>query len=78
MQRIFIGVGRERGVRPKDLVGAITGEAGIRGTQIGSIQISKSFSIVEVSQDVASHVLESLRAGKIKGKRVQVKMDKGR
>lgn len=78
VQRIFIGVGRERGVRPKDLVGAITGEAGIRGTQIGSIQISKSFSIVEVSQDVASHVLESLRAGKIKGKRVQVKMDKGR
>jgi ATP-dependent RNA helicase DeaD len=78
VQRIFIGVGRESGVRPKDLVGAITGEAGIRGTQIGSIQISKAFSIVEVSQDVASHVLESLRNGKIKGKRVQVKMDKGR
>ena len=78
VQRIFIGAGRTSGVRPKDLVGAITGEAGIRGTQIGSIQISKAFSIVEVSQDVASHVLESLRDGKIKGKRVQVKMDKGR
>jgi ATP-dependent RNA helicase DeaD len=78
VQRIYIGAGRTHGVRPKDLVGAITGEAGIRGNQIGSIQISKAFSIVEVSEEVSDHVLASLRAGKIKGKKVRVRMDKGR
>ncbi|MBT3192816.1 MAG: hypothetical protein HOD00_05275 [Gemmatimonadales bacterium] len=56
----------------------MTGKAGIRGTQSGSIQISKAFIIVEVSHDMASHVLEPLSDGKIKGKRVQTKIDKGR
>ena len=78
VQRLYIGAGRAEHVRPKDLVGAITGEAGIRGNQIGSIQISQKFSIVEVADDVAAHVLESLRAGKLKGKRVRVRMDRGR
>ena len=77
VQRLYIGAGRSNGVRPKDLVGAITGEAGIRGSQIGSIQISKTFSIVEISEEVADHVLESLRSGKLKGKKVRVRMDKG-
>jgi ATP-dependent RNA helicase DeaD len=78
VQRLYIGAGRSDSVRPKDLVGAITGEAGIRGNQIGSIQISQKFSIVEVADDVAAHVLQSLRAGKLKGKRVRVRMDKSR
>jgi len=78
VERLYIGAGRSDSVRPKDLVGAITGEAGIRGNQIGSIQISQKFSIVEVSEDVAQHVLHSLRAGKLKGKRIRVRMDKAR
>jgi ATP-dependent RNA helicase DeaD len=78
VKRLYIGAGRANGVRPKDLVGAITGEAGIRGNQIGSIQISQAFSIVEVAEDVADHVLESLRGGKIKGKKVRVRVDKRR
>lgn len=78
VKRLYIGAGRSNGVRPKDLVGAITGEAGIRGNQIGSIQISKGFSIVEISDDVADHVLQSLRNGKLKGKRIRVRFDKGR
>jgi ATP-dependent RNA helicase DeaD len=78
VQRIYIGAGRSDSVRPKDLVGAITGEAGIRGNQIGSIQISQKFSIVEVSDDVAEHVMHSLRDGKLKGKRVRVRFDRGR
>jgi ATP-dependent RNA helicase DeaD len=78
VQRVYIGAGRSDSVRPKDLVGAITGESGIRGAQIGSIQISQKFSIVEVSEDVAEHVVQSMRAGKLKGKRVRVRMDRGR
>jgi ATP-dependent RNA helicase DeaD len=75
--RLFIGVGRSAGVRPKDLVGAITGESGIRGSQIGSIQISERFSLVEVSDHVADQVMQALRNGKIKGKKVKVRTDRG-
>ena len=74
--RLFIGVGRSAGVRPKDLVGAITGESGIRGSQIGSIQISERFSLVEESDHVADQVMQALRNGKIKGKKVKVRTDR--
>ena len=76
--RIFIGLGRASGVRPKDLVGAITGEAGIRGNQIGGIQISERFALVEVESDVSDHVMHTLRKGTIKGKKVKVRLDQVR
>jgi len=76
--RIFIGAGRAARIRPGDLVGAITGESGISGDQIGSIQISERFSIVEIADDVAGRVVQSMRAAKVKGKKVKVDMDRGR
>jgi len=78
VKRLYIGVGRAAGVRPKDLVGAIAGEAGIHGRQIGSIQIAEKFSIVEVSDGVADQVMQALRGAKIKGKKVTVREDRGR
>ena len=75
--RLFIGAGRSAGIRPQDLVGAIIGEAGVRGHQIGSIQIAEKFSLVEVADDVAEHVMQCLRKASLKGKKVKVKMDQG-
>jgi len=74
--RLFIGVGRSDGIRPADLVGAITGEAGVSGRDIGSIQIGDRFSLVEVSDQVADQVLDALRNAKIKGKKVKVRADR--
>jgi ATP-dependent RNA helicase DeaD len=78
LESIFIGVGRDTGVRPQDLVGAITGEAGVSGDQIGKIQIGERFTLVEVARDVADDVIAALRSAKIKGKRVTVRRDRGR
>ena len=36
MTRLFFGAGRNQGIRPMDLVGAIANEAGIPGKSIGS------------------------------------------
>jgi ATP-dependent RNA helicase DeaD len=74
--RLYIGVGRDAGVRPEDLVGAITGEAGVAGRTIGAIDIADGFSIVEVADDVASQVIEALRASNIKGRKVTVRRDR--
>ncbi len=75
---IFIGMGRSGGLRPKDIVGAITGESGVDKRNIGSIQISERFSLVEVNKNVAEHVLAALKAGKIRGKNVTVRLEKER
>jgi ATP-dependent RNA helicase DeaD len=74
--RIFIGLGRQAGVRPQDLVGAITGEAGLKGRDIGAIEIADRFSLVEVGQDVADDVISALKATTIKGKRMTVRRER--
>lgn len=74
--RIYIGLGRQAGVRPQDLVGAITGEAGLKGRDIGAIEIADRFSLVEVGQDVADDVITALKATTIKGKRMTVRRER--
>ena len=74
--RIFIGSGRAAGIRPQDLVGAITGEAGLKGRDIGQIEIADRFSLVEVNDDVADGIIAALRNSKIKGKRVTVRRER--
>ncbi|HUH13228.1 MAG TPA: DEAD/DEAH box helicase [Longimicrobiales bacterium] len=74
--RLFIGAGRNAGIRPKDLVGAITGEAGIRGGDIGAIQIADGHSIVAVSESVAAEVVTALRSSTLKGKKVTVRRER--
>jgi ATP-dependent RNA helicase DeaD len=75
MTRLFIGAGREAGVRPQDLVGAITGEAGIAGREIGAIEIADRFSLVEVADEVAEDVIGAMRSAKIKGRKVKVRRE---
>ncbi|HET9468446.1 MAG TPA: DEAD/DEAH box helicase, partial [Vicinamibacterales bacterium] len=74
--RIFVGLGRAAGVRPQDLVGAITGEAGLKGRDIGQIEIADRFSLVEVGNDVADGVIAALRGTTIKGKRMTVRRER--
>lgn len=72
MTRIVFSAGRRAGLRPKDLVGAITGEAGVEGSVVGAIDIGDSTSVVEVASEVAPQVLRALRGTRIKGMRVRV------
>jgi ATP-dependent RNA helicase DeaD len=78
MASIFIEAGRNAGVRPQDLVGAIANEAGVAGSLIGAIQITDRFSIVEVPEQVVNHVIKALGKSSIRGKKVRVRRDKGR
>jgi ATP-dependent RNA helicase DeaD len=74
--RLFVGLGREAGVRPGDLVGAITGETGLRGKDIGAIEIHQRFALVEVPQSTADEVVQALRATMIKGRKATVRRDR--
>jgi ATP-dependent RNA helicase DeaD len=74
--RLFVGAGRAAGMRPGDLVGAITNEAGLRGGDIGAIQIADGFSLVEVPEAAAEHVIGALRAATIRGVKVTVRRER--
>ena len=74
--RIFVGVGRQAGVQARDLVGAIANEAGIGSRDIGAINISDRFSLVEVPEIAADKVVRALRATTIRGKKPLVRRDR--
>src|SRR4051794_13033609 len=75
--RLFIGAGREAGIRPGDLVGAITGEAGIASRHLGAIEIADRFSLIDVPESRAEEIMAALRATTLRGKKVTVRRDRG-
>jgi ATP-dependent RNA helicase DeaD len=77
MARLFVGAGRKAGIRPGDLVGAITGEAGLTSRSVGAIEIADNFSLVDVPESLADSIIAALKATTIRGKKVPVRRDRG-
>jgi ATP-dependent RNA helicase DeaD len=76
MTRLYVSLGREAKLRPQDLVGAITGETSLSGRDIGAIEISGRFSLIDVSEGSADEVVESLHGTKIRGRRATVRRER--
>jgi ATP-dependent RNA helicase DeaD len=74
--RLFVGTGRSAGVRPQDLVGAITGKSYLSGRDIGAIEIADRFSLVEVPESAADDVVAALRRTSIKGRSAIVRRER--
>ena len=74
MVRLFVSVGRKDRVQPRDIVGAIAGEAGIPGRVIGSIDIFDAYSFVDVPERDARKVVEAMTGNTIKGKTVSIEV----
>ena len=73
MARFRLAVGKQDGVRPGNIVGAITNEAQIAGEDIGSIRIQHSFSTVDLPADRADEILESLSDTRVSGRAIQIR-----
>jgi ATP-independent RNA helicase DbpA len=69
MTTIAIQGGRHDRLRPGDIVGALTTEVGIAGTDVGKITVNDRISFVAVVASVARRALDGLAAGRIKNKR---------
>ena len=73
MVTLRIDAGRTDKLRPGDIVGALTGDAGgLAKDAIGKIDVFPTRSYVAVARGEAKHALEQLRAGRIKGRRFRV------
>ena len=76
MTRIFIDLGRNAGIRPGDLVGAIANEARVGTRDIGAIDIGDKYSLVEVSSEAVERIIAALRGTKLRGKSVTARRDR--
>ena len=75
--RLFVGVGEKEEIGPGDLLAAISGEAGVEGSQVGKIEIRETFSLVEVLAGVAEKVVKGLNGTTIRGRSVRCDYDRG-
>ena len=66
--------GRKEKIRPGDVLGALTGEAGLAADQIGKINVNEQSTYVAVARGIARQALKRLQDGKIKGKKVRVRL----
>jgi len=73
MTTLRIDAGKKQKIRPGDILGALTGENGIDGKQVGKIQVANSWSYVAVERKVVNKALKKLQEGKLKGKSCRVR-----
>jgi ATP-independent RNA helicase DbpA len=65
--------GRKDKIRPGDVLGALTGEAGFTREQVGKITVTDQTTYVAVARNIAREVVRKLSEGKVKGKTVKVR-----
>ncbi len=71
---VYFGAGRNVGIRPGDLVGAIANEAQLPSRVIGPIKISGDFSLVTLPKEVVPGVIKAFGRKRLKGQKVTVRL----
>jgi len=71
--KIFISIGKMKGVKPKDIVGALAGETGLPGKLFGAIELFPNHTLVQVPEESIDEVLSRFKNVRIKGVPVKAK-----
>jgi len=72
-----ISVGKRHKVEPRQIVGAIANEGGLRRADFGQIQIRPDHSLVELPADLPGQVWKALEQTRISGKLIELQRDQG-
>ena len=78
LERYRIQVGREHGVFPGHIVGAIANEAGLESHNIGRIQLYEKYSTVDLPRGMPKHILKHLQKVRIFQQQLGIKLDDGK
>ena len=73
MSTIQLDAGRKQKVRPGDILGALTGDGALLGSQIGKIAIMDNSSYVAVTRDAVRQAMNYLAQGKVKGRSIRAR-----
>ena len=72
MVTLLIEGGRKDKLRVGDILGALTGDGGVAGDQVGKIQVMEMRTYVAVKREAASRALACLLDGRIKKRKFRV------
>jgi ATP-dependent RNA helicase DeaD len=72
METYRIEVGREHGVEPGNIMGAIANEAGIEGQFIGRIVIREDHSFVDLPSGMPKEIFRELQKVRVAGQKLQI------
>ncbi len=73
MATLAIAAGRKDKLRPGDILGALTGDAGLPGDAVGKITLFDHQALVAVQRERAREALQRLSEGRIKGRSLKVR-----
>lgn len=73
MKTLCLAAGRKDKVRPGDVMGALTGDAGIPGSAVGKIDLFDFQCFVAVETPWAAQALAKIEKGKVKGRKIRVR-----
>ncbi|VDG76415.1 DEAD/DEAH box helicase [Actinobaculum suis] len=75
--RYRVEVGHKDRVKPGAIVGAITGEGGIAGSDLGNIDIFPTFSLVEIGVPLSPEARRRISDATIAGRQLRIREDTG-
>lgn len=73
MVTLCLAAGKKDKIRPGDILGALTKDAGLPGDAIGKIDITALYSYVAIYRDHADKAYRYFQNGKLKGRKVNIK-----
>ncbi|WP_454784164.1 ATP-dependent RNA helicase DbpA [Legionella sp. WA2024007413] len=73
MVTLCLASGKKDKIRPGDILGALTKDAGLPGNTIGKINITAMYSYVAIHHSQADQAYQYLQSGKLKGRKVNVR-----
>ena len=73
MATLAIDAGRQDKLRPGDVLGSLTGSAGLSADVVGKIDIFATRSYVAIRRDTAAIALQRLQKSKIKNRSFRVR-----
>jgi len=71
---LLLSAGKDKKLRPGDILGSLTGEGGVSGGEVGLIQIDESSAYVAVAASSAERALARLREAGVKGRSVKARL----
>ena len=70
---LYLDAGRNAGMRPADIVGAIANEANLPGKYIGPIEIFDDYSLVGVPTQAQAQVLSAMAGATVRGQATNIR-----
>ncbi len=73
MVTLCIMGGKKDKLRPGDLLGALTGDVGLKKEQVGKINVFEFMTYVALERSIAQHAFRRLSSGNIKGRQFKMR-----